>query len=148
MSLDSILENPSLKNMILNNSVRDFQGYLTGFSSNNFLETFAPQEVLNAIGSLEAKRKDSDAVANAHQENAENEAAKAITSRLLNTSIGAFYLKDILTDGNIIDDVVNQKLNLTIIERAYNITSTEKHLLSSLKVIKLKTYLSQWNRLF
>ena len=126
MSLDSILENPSLKNMILNNAVRDYEGYLTGFSSNNFLQTFAPDEVLNEIKKVEALR-DSGVVAKSAADHAENEAAKTITSKILNSTLGAFYLKDILSEGNIIDEnVVNksapEKIRQEILHNKYRET--------------------------
>ena len=60
MSLDSILENPSLKNLILNNSVSDYEGFLTGMSSNNFLEVFGPSELNQGIQNLEKTKPASE----------------------------------------------------------------------------------------
>jgi hypothetical protein len=151
MSLDSILENPSLKNMILNNAVRDYQGYLTGFSSNNYLETFAPQEVREAINKIEANRTVKE-TAESKKDHIEDEAAKTITSRILNTSIGAFYLKDILKDGNIIDDVITQKVKheVSVTDIQYNkyretfVVLTEgnknKNIAPSMEAVLLRKY--------
>jgi len=63
MSLDSILENPSLKHLILDNSVRDFQGYLSGFGYHNTLETFAPEELINASVDVHSKNSKNQAAA-------------------------------------------------------------------------------------
>ena len=84
MSLDSILENPSLKNMILNNSVRDFQGFLTGFSYNNTLATFAPEELMNQVDEAVTKQAGTSTENAMPKINpAEEEAVKTIVSKIL-----------------------------------------------------------------
>lgn len=111
MSLDSILENPSLKHMILNNSVREFQGYLTGFGDNNFIDTFAPFEVNSAIRSDLARTSDitkKDKTKEDEKEIFEDEMSRSITSSILNSTLGTFYVKDMLLKGSDLDESVNR----------------------------------------
>lgn len=104
MSLDSILENPSLKNMILDNAVSDYRGFLTGMSSNNFLTLLGPAEFQTEINAQYSSPPDENDLIESEEED-----IRIVTSKILNTSIGAYYAKDLVLDGNNVEQSTKEQ---------------------------------------
>ena len=96
--IDSILDSPSLRNQILNAATKAFEGFVTGYGLEyNTLRAHLPEEMTNAGTAFDdAIKARTDNSALSLKKSAEDEIVERVISKILNTQIGAYFIKDIL----------------------------------------------------
>ena len=100
MSIDSILQKPGIRNQQLNAAVEEYRGYVTGFGISSDLTRYASDGLKEAsldVGDHRFFEGNGDKTTPDRKEIA----AQEIVGYVLNSSLGAYYLSDLLVNKNI-----------------------------------------------